>query len=115
MRGRMAKKDQVVRTELPKSVITDLEKIPQIEQTDRSTILRKLLYPAVKDWKLEHYAQEYGQGKMTLARAAEEASVSVLEMLDYVRQRKIPAQCSPEDLEHDLKVICWRAGRRKAS
>lgn len=58
----------------------------------RNTI-RKVSFPKSNfAVKLEHYSQEYGQGRMTLARAAEEADVSIWEMMDYVRQRKIPAQ-----------------------
>lgn len=44
-----------------------------------------MLHKALKEWKLEHYAQEYGQERMTLARAAEEAEMSVWEMMEYVR------------------------------
>lgn len=111
----MIKKEQMVGTRLPKSFIPDLEKIEQIEQSDRSTVLRKLLYRAIRDWKLEHYAQEYGQGRMTLARAAEEAGVSIWEMIDYARQRKIPAQYSLGDLEHDLKVVRQRVAKGKVA
>lgn len=108
----MIKKEHMVGARLPESFIADLEKIEQIEQIDRSTVLRKLLYRAIRDWKLEHYAQEYGQGRTTLARAAEEAGVSIWELMDYVRQRKIPAQYSLEDLEHDLRVVYQRVGKR---
>lgn len=73
----------MVGTRLPESFIADLEKIEQVEQTDRSTVLRKLLYRALRAWKQERYSQEYGQGRMTLARAAEEAGVSLWEMMDY--------------------------------
>ncbi|MEW6033965.1 MAG: UPF0175 family protein [Chloroflexota bacterium] len=99
------KKEQMVGTRLPESLIADLERIERVEQTDRSTVLRKLLYRALREWKLDHYSEEYGQGRMTLARAAEEADVSIWEMMDYVRQKKIPAQYGLEDLEHDLKAI----------
>jgi predicted HTH domain antitoxin len=101
----ITKKEQMVGTRLPESFIVDLEKIETVEQSDRSTVLRKLLYRALKDWKMEYYAQEYGQERMTLGRAAEEAGVSVWEMMEYIRQRKIAMQYSLEDLEHDLKVI----------
>lgn len=109
------KKEQMVGTRLPESLIADLERIEQVEQTDRSTVLRKLLYRALREWKLDHYSGEYGQGRMTLARAAEEADVSIWEMMDYVRQRKIPAQYGLEDLEHDLKVIYQRAGKKSTA
>ena len=94
---------------LSPEVITRLVQLA-VEQSDRSTVVRKLLYRAIRDWKLEYYAQEYGQGRITLGRAAEEAGVSLWEMMDYVRQRKIPAQYSLEDLEHDLDVISGRDG-----
>ncbi len=108
----MIKKEQMVGTRLPESLIADLEKVEQVEQTDRSSVLRKLLYRALREWKLEHYSQEYGQDRITLARAAEEAGVSLWEMMEYVRQRKISAQYGLEDLEHDLKIIQQRAGKK---
>ena len=111
----MIKKEQMVGTRLPKPLIDDIERIEQIEQIDRSSAVRKLLYHAVEAWKLEHYAQNYGQGKISLARAAEESGVSVWEMMEYVRQKKIPAQYSLEDLEHDLKLISKRLDKKLPS
>ncbi|MBI2849987.1 MAG: UPF0175 family protein [Chloroflexi bacterium] len=67
---------------------------------------------AAAEWKREFYARQYGEGKMTLAKAAREAGVSLWEMMDYVRQRKIPAQYDLEDLQHDLKVISGRLGKQ---
>lgn len=53
--------------------------------------------------KLNHYARLYGDGKITLARAAREAGVSLWEMMDYARSKKIPAQYDLEDFKKDLK------------
>ncbi|MBI4330044.1 MAG: UPF0175 family protein [Chloroflexi bacterium] len=111
----MSKKEQMVGTRLPESLIADLLKIEQIEQTDRSTVLRKLLSRALREWKLEYYAHEYGRGRMTLGRAAEEAGVSLWEMMDYVRQMKIPAQYSLDDLKHDIKLISGAAESKRGS
>ena len=66
---------------------------------------RKLLRRAIADWKREFFALQYGDGAMTLARAAEEAGVSLWEMMDYVRHRKIATQYDREDLNHDLKTV----------
>jgi predicted HTH domain antitoxin len=99
------KKEQMVGTRLPDELVRDLARIERVEQADRSTTVRKLLYKAIKDWKLDHYARLYGGGKMTLARAARDADVSLWEMMDYVRSRKVPAQYDLEDLERDLKTI----------
>ncbi|MGH9339010.1 MAG: UPF0175 family protein [Acidobacteriota bacterium] len=99
------KKEQMVGARLPEDLVRDLEKIERVEQSDRSTAVRKLLARAIRDWKLEHYARLYGDRKITLARAAREAAVSLWEMMDYARLRKIPVQYDLEDFERDLKVI----------
>ena len=93
------KKEQMVGTRLPGTVVRDLEAIEQVEQADRSTTVRKLLSRAIQDWKLDHYSRLYGSGKLTLARAAREARVSLWEMMDYVKTRKITAQYDLEDFQ----------------
>lgn len=102
------KKEQMVGTRLPQDLVRELEVIENAEQSDRSTTVRKLLYKAVNEWKLEHYARQYGDGRITLARAARQAGVSLWEMMDYVRARKIPAQYDLEDFKRDLKGLYAR-------
>ncbi len=99
------RKEQMVGTRLPAELLRDLEAIVDAEQSDRSTTIRKLLNKAIQDWKLEHYARLYGDGRMTLARAARQTGVSLWEMMDYARQRKIPAQYDLEDFQQDLQVV----------
>lgn len=57
------------------------------------------------DRGLEHYVRLYGDGKLTLARAAQDAGVSLWEMMDYARARKVPARYDLEDLKRDLRTI----------
>ncbi|MBM3791370.1 MAG: hypothetical protein FJW35_13635, partial [Acidobacteria bacterium] len=106
------KRERMVGARLPEDLVRDLESIEGIEQSDRSTTVRKLLHKAIKDWKLEHYARLYGDGRMTLARAAKSAGVSLWEMMDHVRSRKIARQYDVEDFRRDLKGIFERAGSR---
>ena len=94
-----------MRARLPLGLVRELELIEEVEQSDRSTTVRRLLASAVHDWKLKHYARQYGEGKVTLARAARDAGVSLWEMMDYARSRKVPAQYELEDLQQDLKTI----------
>ena len=82
-----------------------MELIADVEQSDRSTTVRKLLSNATRHWKLEHYVRLYGDGRLTLARAARDAGVTLWEMMDYTRARKAPAQYDPEDLTRDLGTI----------
>lgn len=105
------KKEELVATRLPRSLVSDLKKIESAEQSDRSTVLRKLLYKAVTDWKKEYAARLYAEGKVTLERAAIDSEISVREMMEYLKARKIPAQYDVEDLEEDMKQFYRRMGR----
>jgi predicted HTH domain antitoxin len=109
------KKEQMVGSRLPVELVQDLEMIERVEQTDRSTALRKLLHKAVRDWKREYYARQYGDGRMTLARAAGDANVSLWEMMDYVRQRKIAIQYDLDDLRKDMATALHKAGSNPAA
>lgn len=99
------KKGQMVGTRLPLELVQELELIEDVEQSNRSTTVRRLLASAIQQWKLEHYVRLYGDGKLTLARAAREAGVSLWEMIDYARAKKVPAQYDLEDLQQDLQTI----------
>ncbi len=45
----------------------------------------------------------YSDGKVTLERAAMEAGISVREMMEHLKERKVAAQYDIEDLEEDMK------------
>ena len=112
--GEEMKKEQMVGARLSPELVRSLELIGDVEQSDRSTIVRRLLSQAIQQWKLEHYVRLYGDGKLTLARAARDAGVSLWEMMDYARARKVPAQYDLEDLERDLGTIHGSLGVSRA-
>ena len=62
-------------------------------------------------WKLDHFGKLYGVGRITLARAAREADVSVWEMMDYVTRHKVAMQYDLDDLHRDVETIYARRGR----
>ena len=105
------KKEQMVGARIPMDLVRELELIENVEQSDRSTTVRRLLSQAIQQWKLEHYVRLYGDGKLTLARAARDAGVSLWEMMDYARSRRVPAQYEVEDLQQDLGVLRTRTPR----
>ena len=108
------KKEQMVGARLSPELVRELELIEDVEQSDRSTTVRRLLSQAIRQWKLEHYVRRYGDGKLTLARTARDAGVSIWEMMDYARARKAPAQYDLEDLERDLGTIRGSLGVPRA-
>ena len=97
------KKEEMVAARLPEALVSDIKKIESVEQADRSTVLRKLLYRAVAEWKKEYAARLYADGSITLERAAMDAGVSVREMMEYLKAKRVPAQYDVEDLEEDMK------------
>lgn len=99
------KKEQMVGARLPVELVSQLQFIEDVEQSDRSTTVRRLLAKAIRQWKLDHYVRLYGEGKLTLARAARDAGVSLWEMMDYARHAKIPAQYDLEDLHRDVETV----------
>lgn len=99
------RKEQIVGSRLSPELIRDLEMIERVEQSDRSATVRKLLYRATKEWKMEYYAKQYAEGKVSVARAARECGVSIWEMMDYLRQKKIPSQYDFEEWEKDVTTI----------
>ncbi len=105
------KKEELVATRLPENLLTELKRIESVEQTDRSTVLRKLLNKAISDWKKEYAGKLYAEGKVTLERAAMDSDVSVREMIEYLKDRRVPAQYDLEDLEEDMKRFYKKIGK----
>jgi len=96
---------------LPESLMEEIRRIEDVEQSDRSTAVRKLLRRAITEWKKEYAAKLYAEGRLTLERAAMDSGVSVREMMEYLKQRKIPAQYDVEDFEQDMKRFYQRMSR----
>lgn len=99
------KNGRMVASRLPEDLVHDLELIEQYEEADRSTVIRRLLRRAVSDWKRDFYARQYGESKLTLARAAQEAGISLWEMMEYIRLRKIGVQYDMDDFRRDLVTM----------
>jgi predicted HTH domain antitoxin len=104
------KEEELVAKRLPRNLVLDLKKIEITEQSDRSTVLRKLLHTEVADWKKEHAARLYAEGKVSLGRAAMDSGGSVREMIGYLKAKKIPDQYDVEDLEEDVRSFYKRVG-----
>ena len=106
------RKEELIASRVPQDLLTDLKKIERVEHLDRSTSVRRLLYTAVREWKLEHASKRYRENQTTLAKAAQEAGVSVREMMEYLRETKVPLQYDVLDFQEDLKAIRSRAKKK---
>ncbi len=104
------RKEQLVGARLPQALVADLDRIENAEQSDRSTVVRKLLSRAISEWKLDHEARLYLENKVTLERAAMDAGVSVRVMVDFLKLKKIPLQYDAEDLQRDMERFYSKLG-----
>ena len=86
-----------------------IETVSKEEGMDRSTVIRRFLMKAAKDWLIQKSLQEYEEGKITLWQAARKCSLSVWEMIDEARKRQVHVPYTLEEFKKDLK------GLRKAS
>jgi len=100
----MKQHNAIVGTRLPKDLVKELERIEAAEHTDRSTTVRNLLTSAIQQWNMD-YARQYAQGRLSMAKSAEQAGVTLWEFQTYVRQHKLPAQYDTEEFAHDLTTL----------
>jgi predicted HTH domain antitoxin len=97
-------KMRVIAARFPKSSVEELEEIAKEEHVDKSTVVARALQQYIKDWKLERALTLYREGKVTLWKAARIADVSLWEIMDIVKQRKIPLQYTYEDFREDFEA-----------
>ena len=60
------KKEQMVGARVSQGLVRGLELIEEVEQSDRSTTVRRLLSQAIRQWKLEHCVRQYGDRKAVI-------------------------------------------------
>ena len=59
------------------------------ESLSRNALCRKWIIEGLRRWKLEQAISRYQQGEISLERAAEEAGVSLYDMMDELGQRGV--------------------------
>jgi predicted HTH domain antitoxin len=82
------------------------------EDVKEPTAVRKILERGISECRKERALELLGRGKITFARAAEMAGVSLWEMLELVRDRKIEwVQLYPEEIEREFGMAKKRYGK----
>jgi predicted HTH domain antitoxin len=90
---------------VPEEIERYLTEFMKLEGVDKSTAVRKILERGISEWREERALELLRQGKITFARAAELAGVSLWEMLELVRDRKIEwVHLSPEEIEREFEL-----------
>ncbi|HEX9341544.1 MAG TPA: ribbon-helix-helix protein, CopG family [Thermoplasmata archaeon] len=78
-----------VSARIPRDMDKEVEEIMREEHLERSAAIRKLLHLGLDRYRQERALRLLAEGKVTLSRAAEIARMSLWELADLVRERKI--------------------------
>ncbi len=80
-----------------------ISRIMREEGLDKSSTVRKLLKKGIAQWKIEKALEKLRNGEVTLWKAAELAGVSLYEMIEIVKEKKVDyIHISPEELEEEI-------------
>ncbi len=90
-----------VSARIPRELEKEVERLMREEHLEKSAALRKLLHLGVQNYRLERAIRGLGEGRFSLLKAAEEAGLTVWEILDEAARRRL-AWVS-EDVLEDLR------------
>jgi len=94
-----------VTTRVEDELVKLIDEVAKQEGMDRSTVIRRFLLKASKDWLIEKSLQDYEQGKLTLWQAATRCGLSLWEIINEAKKREIHVPYTLEDLKEDLKGL----------
>ena len=94
-----------VTTRIEEDLATAIDDVAKIEGMDRSTVIRRFLSKALRDWLIERSLAEYQDGRLTLWRAADKCGLSIWEIVAEVRKREAHVPYTLEELREDLKAL----------
>ncbi len=82
-----------------------LEKLAKLEKVDKSKVLRETLELGLKQKLIDLSLEEFQKGRVTLGKAASLVGISIWEMIEEIKERKITIHYTKEDLEKDLEAL----------
>lgn len=74
---------------IPRELEKEVERLMREEHLEKSAALRKLLHLGIENYRLERALHGLGGGRFSLLKAAEEAGLSVWELLDEAARRRV--------------------------
>lgn len=88
-----------VNIRLERQLLDELDEMAVEESVDRAELARRLLRDGLKRERLMRAVRRYREGEVSAARAAEEARISLYEMLDRIHAEGIPYELDDEELD----------------
>ena len=90
---------------IPAEVEEEINEIVEQEKLDKATVVRNLLEAGISEWRKQMALELLQKGKVTFAKAAETAKLSLWEFADLVKQYKVEwVRYTPEELENESTV-----------
>jgi len=89
-------------TRLPDDLASEIERISDEEQLDKSAVARRLLERAVREHNREQAFEQYGRGEITLGTLADRTDLPLRRVLSELRDRGVHFQYSERSLHEDL-------------
>lgn len=94
---------KTVSIRLPEQYLQEIEEACKQEILDKGTMLRKLIGDALRDYRVRKAFGLYGEGKISLWKAARMAGLTYRGALEELKKRNIPFRYEKEDLDVDIK------------
>ena len=82
-----------------------IDEVCKEEGVGRSTVVRRFLIKAIKDWQVEKSLKDDEKGKITLWQAADECGVSLWEIIMQAKQREIHVPHTLDEFREDLNGL----------
>jgi predicted HTH domain antitoxin len=89
---------------IPEEIEKEIQEVIEREGLDKATAVRTLLELGIGEWRRQTALELLRDGKVTFAKAAEIAKLSLWEFADLVKQRNIEwVRYTPEEIEKEFK------------
>jgi len=89
---------------IPKEIEKEILEVVEREKLDKATAVRTLLEMGIVEWRKQTALELLRDGKVTFAKAAEMAKLSLWELTDLVKQRNVEwVRYTPEEIEKEFK------------
>jgi len=97
---------------IPKEIEKEILEVVERSKLDKATVVRNLLELGIAEWRKQTALELLRDGKVTFAKAAEMAKLSLWEFADLVKQRNVEwVRFTPEEIEKELEEAS--AAKRK--
>jgi predicted HTH domain antitoxin len=89
---------------IPQEIEKEILEVVERAKLDKATVARNLLELGIAEWRKQTALESLRDGKVTFAKAAEMAKLSLWEFADLVKQRNVEwVRLTPEEVEKEFR------------